>query len=286
VFALQKAVYFSLPLWLKKLYASIPYAVRMGRHYRRMARLLAGSEDWDDERLRGYQTEQLRTMLRGAFEKVPFYREWSKREGATPNDFRTPEDVRALPLVSKEIIRENVSAFTREDQWRLPHSMDNTSGSTGTPFEFPSDDFAYWKEQAFILRQCVRVGYQPMMPRLTLRGRIVVNPKTANCWAYNPVYNELNLSIYHMTEETLPKYVTACAEFGPRYLLGYPSAISILAKFLLNHADQRDKFPRLTTVFGASEALLPGQRKFIEDAFGCRLFTWYGMTEQVILAGE
>jgi phenylacetate-CoA ligase len=44
--------------------------------------------------------------------------------------------------------------------------------------------------------------------------------------------------------------------------------------------------PRFRAVLAASENLYPGQREFIESFFGARLFSWYGHTENVILAGE
>jgi len=184
------------------------------------------------------------------------------------------------------MIRDNLESFASDRKNRLSYASDSTGGTTGRPFEFLSDNSSYRMEQAFMNHQWARVGFHPMDPRASLRGRGVTNPETGNCWKYNPIHNELNLSIYEMSEDTLPMCVDACADFEIRFLLGYPSAISVLGRFLINNEDQRGRFPSLTAVFGASENLLPGQRELIEEAFGCRLFTWYGMSERVILAGE
>jgi phenylacetate-CoA ligase len=183
-------------------------------------------------------------------------------------------------------MRDNLDAFVREDRWRFFYSPDATGGTLGPHFEFLADDSAYRMEQAYIVHLWARFGYRIMAPRATLRSRPVVNPRTANCWEYNPIHNELNLSIYELTERTLPIYVAACAKFQPRFIHGYPSALVILARLLLSHEDQKARFPKLVAVLGASEGLLPGQRELIEGTFGCRLVTWYGQTERVILAGE
>jgi phenylacetate-CoA ligase len=258
----------------------------MGRKFRQVRRVLNASEDFGPEQLRAYQVRQLRQVLDVAFTRVSFYVEWARREGANAEDFREPEDVRRLPLVSKDMIRDNRRAFTDPSRSRLTYSTDSTGGTSGRPFEFLTDNQSYRMEQAFISHLWERAGYWLMAPKATLRGRPVINPKTGNKWAYNPIHNELNLSIYQMTKPNLPDYVGACARFGVRFLHGYPSAVSVLADFLVNHEDHKNRFPPLKAVFGASEGLRPGQRELIEEAFGCRLFTWYGMSERVILAGE
>lgn len=286
MFDIQKALYYASPLWLKRLYATIPYPVRLGRHFRRVRRLLDESESWSEEQHRHYQTTQLQSLLRTAFKRVPFYREWAKKEAATAEDFRSPEDVRRLPLISKQLILENWEAFVRENRCRLFYSTDATGGTTGQQFRFLTDNAAYRKEQGFMSHMWERVGYWIMAPKATLRGRAIHNPKTANCWTYTPIHNELTLSVYELTERTLPAYVTACVEFGVQFLHGYPSAISILAKLLDSHPDQQARFPKLIALLITSEALLPGQRELMERVFGCRLFSWYGMSEKVILAGE
>jgi len=286
VFDFYKKVYNGSPLWLRRLYSSIPYPVRMGRHFRQVQRLMAESEAWSEERLRDFQAQELRRLLNIAFTDVPFYRDWARREGASAEDFRQPEDIRRLPLVTKKLMRDSIQCFTREHYSRLSCAPDSTGGTTGLPFQYLADNASYRREQAFTSSQWHRFGYELMDRKVTLRGRAVANPATNNCWAFNPIHNELNLSIYELTDRTLPVYVDACARYGVRFIHGYISAITHFARRLLDHPDVRVRLPRFTAIFGCSEAVMPGQRETIEEAFGCRLFSWYGMTERVIWAGE
>jgi len=286
VFDLQKALYYASPIWVRNLYAKIPYGVRLGRPYRRTLRLIADTETWDADRLRTYQVLQLRELLRVAFKSVPFYEDWARRQGAAPEDFGKPEDIRKLPIVSKEQIRGDLNAFARRGRCRLFHFQESTSGTSGRSFQFLGDNFAYRMEQAYINSLWGRFGFVPMTPKATLRGREVVNPQTAHRWQYNPIHNEVNLSIYELSEESLSDYVTACAEHDVRFLHGFPSAISSLSALLLEHDAERRRFPPLRAVLAGSEGLQEGQRELMEQAFGCRVVTWYGMSERVILAGE
>lgn len=286
MFDLQKALYFASPMWLRRLYAKVPYAIRLGPHYRRTRRMLEETESWDAERLRRFQAERLRKYLRTAFSRVPYWRNWARREGAKPEDFQVPEDIRSLPLMSKDIMRRDTPSFLSEGRSRLTYFWESTGGTTGSAFEFPADNASYRIEQGYVAHMWQRVGYYPMAPKATLRGAAIKNPATHNLWRLNPIHNELNLSIYNMTDETLPEYVSAAVQFGPKFLHGYPSAILILAKFLLSHPEEQQRFPQLKAVLAASENIFPGQRKLIEEAFRCRLFTFYGMTERVIFADE
>src|SRR4029079_18872710 len=76
-------------------------------------------------------------LLAHAARQVPFYREAYRKLGAGPDDLRTADDLRRLPVVTKTIIRAaGLEHFTAEDVpacYRIP---ERTSGSTGEPFEF------------------------------------------------------------------------------------------------------------------------------------------------------
>ncbi|GAG44650.1 unnamed protein product, partial [marine sediment metagenome] len=45
-------------------------------------------------------------------------------------------------------------------------------------------------------------------------------------------------------------------------------------------------FPNVKAILCGSENLYSWQRKLLEEVFQCRVYSWYGHTEQVVLAGE
>jgi phenylacetate-CoA ligase len=71
-------------------------------------------------------------------------------------------------------------------------------------------------------------------------------------------------------------YIEAIADFAPAFLHGYPSSLAVLARFMLKTGCS-DVRPR--AVFTASETLLDIQRMDIEQAFGTKVYNWYGNTE-------
>jgi phenylacetate-CoA ligase len=87
-----------------------------------------------------------------------------------------------------------------------------------------------------------------------------------------------------MTEETLPAYIDRIRKFRPRFIQGYPSTAVILARYMVDHGIE--PFPTVKAVLCGSENLYPWQRDLLTEAFGCRVFSWYGNSEQTVLAGE
>ena len=53
------------------------------------------------EELRELQERKLRRVVRHAYERVPFYRERFRHAGIHPEDIRTLEDLRCIPVTTK-----------------------------------------------------------------------------------------------------------------------------------------------------------------------------------------
>jgi phenylacetate-CoA ligase len=272
-----KELYERSPHWLRRAYAAIPPDYRFGRGYREERRLIAASDRLTAQELRRWQERRLRRLVEEVLPHVPFYRPL-----VTPGAARDPwAFLRSLPLVDKAAIRENLAAFTNERAAPGSFYYTTTGGTTGKPFGFYLDNRAYGREWAFMLAQWERVGYRPSHRKATFRG---VAFKRDALWQYNPVYNELQFSPFLLSEANLARVVDKLREYRPAYLHGYPSAVAVLARFVQRHGVRG--LPPIRAVFGASENVYPDQRALIESALETRLFTWYGQSEKVILAGE
>lgn len=85
-------------------------------------------------------------------------------------------------------------------------------------------------------------------------------------------------SSQHLAPSTLSIYADTLSRFRPVVVRGYPSSIYLVALYLLE-AGRTDIRPK--AVFTSSETLLAFQRRAIEEAFGCRAYSYYGNTERV-----
>lgn len=95
--------------------------------------------------LEALQVQRLRVTLERVA-KVPFYREAFTRSGVSPQDIRSPQDVRLLPFTTKDALREHYPlgflAMPRSDLARIHGS----SGTTGKPtlVAYDTQDLQTW----------------------------------------------------------------------------------------------------------------------------------------------
>ncbi len=131
-----------------------------------------------------------------------------------------------------------------------------------------------------------RVGYRFTDRCVVLRGGYIIgSAKNGVYWKKTLGGRWLLMSSHHMTEETLPAYIDRIRRFKPRFIQGYPpSTAVILARYMREHGIE--PISTVKAVLCGSENLYPWQRDLLTEVFGCRVFSWYGNSEQTVLAGE
>lgn len=216
-----------------------------------------------------------------AVDQVPAYQQLrSVVERHTPF-----EALKAFPLLDKDTVQANQQDYLPRDFAKIPHYETTTGGTSGNQLKIYLDDSAQSAEMGFMHRQWRRVGYTPRQRKATFRGVSFPNLKPGVFWQHNPIYNELQFSPFHMSEANLESYVEQIISFAPSYFHGYPSALDVLAEYVLRHG-LTDKMPPIKAALLGSEGASPGQRERIERAFSTRVYSWYGHSERVVLAGE
>ena len=131
-----------------------------------------------------------------------------------------------------------------------------------------------------MMDQWGRVGYNPSCRKVGLRE---FDYGGTNGWHYDPIYNEIRLSPMLLNDDSARTFVEATRRFGATFIFGFPSAITIFAQ-CLNRTGL--SINGLAGILAGSEQLHDWQRDLLTGVFGCRVFSWYGQTEKVILAGE
>ena len=271
--------------YAKYLYGAIPPRYRYGKIFWKIYSFLQESQWWSREKLEDYQLQQLRKLLHHAYDKVPYYRRIFDERGLKPKNIQTFSDLKKLPYLTKEIIRENSPDLVAKNYLRSKLQYITTGGSTGMPLGFYQERRASnSREWAFMLTQWERVKFKIGNKRAILRGNIVQSVSKGKFWEYNPIDKTLIFSSYHMTDHTLPNYVKKINEFRPDFLHVYPSVITILARFMKEN--NIAPFTSVKALLCSSENLYRWQRNLLEEVFQCRVYSWYGHAEMAVLAGE
>lgn len=252
------------------------------RKVQKRREFLNKSQYWSQDEQLSYQWIQVKGLLYHAYENIPYYRNIFHQIDAHPEDFQNFDDFEKFPILSKSIIQDNLNDLVSVTCPQQKRVYTTTGGSTGIPVGIYVDKGeSIATEWAFMTTLWKRIGFQDGDRAAVLRGAVISNDQI---WETSPGQNLLILSSYHLTEDRLPAYIERLRKFSPKYIQAYPSSITIIAKFMLEQRVAPIKGIR--AILCGSENLYTWQREIIEEAFKCRIYSWYGQTEKVCLAGE
>lgn len=226
------------------------------------------------------QLRMLRKLVRHCYESVPYYQRVMNEHKIRPEDIRILEDIKKFPIINKkEVLRAADSIIsTRYPRWVLRKGR--TGGSTGTPMIVYRHPFSLGTEHAFARRQFDWAGVGLRKKTAWIFQRVVATPeqKDARLYEYDPILRELTLSAYHCSNETALEYAKLISKYGIEVVVGYPSAVYLMAKTCLNSGFQLC----LRVVLSTWEAMTDVMQQTISEAFGCRVFDFYGSGERVV----
>lgn len=255
---------------------------KFGKGFEQFLKHIETTQWWSQDTLIDYQSQELRRLVGFAYTHCPYYRKKFDQLQLRPTDIKCVEDLRKLPILTKEDVRYNLAHIKPAGARNLKLDLKHTGGTTGTALTLYWDRAATMKEYAFVARHRRWAGVNPFDRQATFGGRVVVPIKRSRppFWRVNIAEDQTFFSLYHMSEKNFIHYVRKLKPLGPTFIQGYPSAVSAIAN-LANDAGFSLAGPR--AVFTSSETLMEIQRKAIEKAFGCRVYDWYGSAE---LAGS
>lgn len=241
---------------------------------------LRGSERLPLSRLQDIQADRLTRLVRHAAVNVPYYARLFAEYGLIPSQIQGPEDLRKVPVLTKETIRQKAASLIAHgyDRWKL--RSESTSGSSGVPLTVWMDEGAYAYTKAVQWLQHGWAGYTHKEWIGILAGyRVIpVGRKRPPFWTSNYAGKQIHFSTYHLKPQFMPAMVTKLKESGVQFLLGYPSAIALLARHIV---DTGDRVP-LKAIFPSSEPTFAWQHQAVAAAFGARMFNYYGQGERAI----
>ncbi|MCG3179037.1 MAG: Phenylacetate-coenzyme A ligase [Phycisphaerae bacterium] len=282
---LAKGVLRNVPFPLQNLYYTgrgvYHLVTELGPDFRRALRGLGESDRWDAGRIREYQDACVRRVVRNAYENVPFYREWFDAAGVRPGDIRVQEDLRRLPLLTKQIVRERQRDMVSRRYRRGLLTVRGTSGTTGTAVVVYHTPACRALQRALTYRHRGRfgIGLRDAQLRFTSHLGLLSHRDKPPFWWHNYTRGQVVLSPTHLVK---PEHVAIVADWMTSrkfaFYQGWPSAMLIVANYLLERGRSLDHPPRLIDY--SSESLHSGSAERLRRAFGNpTIAAFYGMTE-------
>jgi len=252
-----------------------------GARFRKVQASLAATERRPAHELFAWQDARVRELVAYAYERVPYYRRVMDERGVRPDHVRGASDLHLLPLLTKQELRCQADSLLALGRSRASREIVSTGGTSGEPIRFWIDRGRSSTEWAFMTWQWRSAGYRLGSRRAVLRGTPVRESGSQRLHHWHPLLDELALSTFDLTAETLPRYLDLIARYRPEFLHAYPSSAEHFARLLEDVPPSRR--PRFRALLLGSENLYPAQRSALERAFGCRVLSWYGHSEKCLL---
>ncbi|UCF34781.1 MAG: phenylacetate--CoA ligase family protein [Phycisphaerales bacterium] len=260
---------------------------RYGRRYREIIEEIQDRDTWSREKLLAYQAERLRSLIRHAAAHVPYYRNLFGRLGLSAEHIQGIQDLPKLPILEKRVLREDPFCLMDEREERSRLITEETSGTTGTPLRIYKTRESLQANYAYYEARCRQVagmefGKDPFV-MLGVRQVAPIERTRPPFWCYNYVWKQLYMSVYHLSDQYLGAYCRELRGRPYRAVLGYPSSIYAVARYVLEAGKPKFDFKAALT---SAETLYDEQRSVIEEAFGCRVYDQYGCSENCAFAAE
>jgi phenylacetate-CoA ligase len=253
------------------------YQLGTGRHVLDRLDELHRTQWLNRDELLALQRDKLHKLLVYAYQHIPYYRRTFDQASFRLDEVLTDlSSLRKLPLLTKDIIRENFDdMLTTESKRRAHMSQLTTGGSTGHPLIFMQDTSFRDYVTADIHRHLAWAGWQFGQLHAYIWGASFEVPTSQafRTRLMDWVLNRFLTNAYVLSEESMGAFADRVRRQRPRILFGYASSLYRFAQFV-----RQKGFDDITFdgIFSSAEVLYPGQRQYIEETFRCEMFNRYG----------
>ncbi|MEW6113233.1 MAG: phenylacetate--CoA ligase family protein [Thermodesulfobacteriota bacterium] len=257
----------------------IPESLKYGKPYRDALQLLAQSKYWDLQQLGEYQDNLLRQLIKHCSAHVPYYRSLFKELGLGPEDIRTQADLKKLPFLTRQIVRNRRDELKADNISRWDTLDSHTGGSTGTPLDFSVSRSLHALDRALVKDHFRSLGWMPRNRIAVLRGDSFADPGRRS--RYLPGSRQLVFSFRNVDDRALMEIVETLAEFEPHFIVGFPSILQILCRWMQRH-EKEIKAPK--SIITSSETLQCALKEMLENVLKAPVIDFYGHNELTVAA--
>lgn len=235
------------------------------------------------EEIKKNQLKKLKKIIKYAYDNVPYYQQKYSEIGFLPEDLKSLNDIKRLPILTKDAIREHkMDLVSRKFK---PENLikKRTGGSTSVPLHFFWDHRAATFKYACTIRANNWAGYNMGDKLAAIWGdtdkKINLKQKIRRFLYERVIY----LDTLKMDEAYMKQFFARMKRFKPQIMMGHAHSIFVFAEFV---ASSNIEPPPIKGIISTAEMLYDYEREKIEQVFGKVLFNRYGCEELSIIAAE
>lgn len=248
---------------------------------------LLESQYWPYKKLKEYQWSKLLKLLLFAKTNVPYYRDLFKKCKINISSTTTIEDMKQIPILTREEIQSNSDALMSENHAREDMILNSTGGSTGKPLNFYQDtNYAEWHDAAMFRAWKDMVGQKIYDLEAVVWGaeRDIGKGLSIKRILYSVLREKkIALNTFDLDPRLIRRFMFVYNILRPPILRGYSSSLYFLANFI---SDNRIRIHYPSAIISSAEMMWPEMRKTVEKVFRAKVFDSYGSREVSQIATE
>lgn len=243
----------------------------------------------DTDEIESYQFRELKRLIDFAWEHIPFYRRYWEHHGFTPEQFQRLQDFSLIPCIDKEIVRANYKDMVPRNYDRGRLEQVTSGGTTGLPLSFYINQaiahgrelvhqpWTYWH----VCRYKLGIDKVVILRGSRVDERLI---QQGIYWKRSLGYRGrgLLLSSFHLTEATYKSYMHEIRKESPKFIVAYPSSLTILCSMMKKHNEA--PLIGLRGAICSSEMVYEWQRQLVRDVLGVEIYSFYGHSEKTVSA--
>ncbi|WP_174734327.1 phenylacetate--CoA ligase family protein [Mesobacillus harenae] len=277
---LLEKIYDKSPIFFQNMMVSISgyqrNKERYGKVYCEYLKFLSEFDKLNLKEQLDFQHKELVNFIKFAVDNSKFYRDLYK--DIDINSIHNINDLKKLPIVDKEMLRENIKDVVTLSQKEAVEG--HTGGTTGKSLVVLFSQEDMMKRMAILDHFKRRVGFEHRkMKRATFNGKHIIPPTQRKkvFWRYNVACKQMIYSSFHLTEENMKYYVESLNEFKPDAIDGFFMSMCDIAGYIERH-NIKLKF-KPVAIFPTSETLTKSGRELLERVFKCKVYDQYASSE-------
>jgi phenylacetate-CoA ligase len=251
----------------------------IGRTARDIYLDLKASEWLPADALERLQLEKLQRLLQHAYVHVPYYRDAMRAARLYPHDTISLENIRRLPLLSKDDVRRNLYFGLFADNHRKSEMLKiSTSGSTGEPFVTYADRHQLEVRFATTLRGLEWTGWRfgDRQARLWHQTVGLTRLQTIRERIDAVFLRRLFIPAFEIDEHNITRFIGAIRKHRPVLIDGYAESLNFLATYVRSGGEPAFS-PK--AIMSSAQALPDNVREIIEKGFDTKVYDKYGARE-------
>ena len=246
-------------------------------------------EELTDEELKSLKNARLNYTVNFVYHNNSFYRQVMEEKSLTPSDFKTTEDLKKLPVIDSDTLRQNQPPFSDENEFKSEDTNVkrpfSTSGTSGVPkkvlksfdeMERIYDDLKRGHESYGVTSEDVILNWFPF---------VGLNPSGAYTEGWIERLGAMSLPLLNTDYPT--DYETALLkQYSPDVITGLASHVDAKGRAFehLEGFDPKEIGVDIITLSG--EPVTKNRKEHISKVFGSEVYDFLASTETGGIAYE